>query len=79
MDRWTDVYAGDLTFTTMKQGEITEAAGGDYDATPDPELVTLVITNGDTVDSLGVLGGRSAIRELAARLQALVQDDAVWT
>lgn len=32
-----------------------------------------------SLDSLGLLGGRDAIREWVARLSVLVEDDAAWT
>lgn len=79
MDRMMSEYAKDVTFRTMRQGDINEEAGGDWSDVNDPERLTLVIDLGCCLDSIGVFGGRKAIRTLAARLAVLVEDDSAWS
>lgn len=79
MDRMTDEYADDVTFRTMREGDIVEEAGGCFDGANEPERISLVLDMSSSLDSLGLLGGRDAIREWVARLSVLVEDDAAWT
>jgi hypothetical protein len=52
----TEAYVEDVSFRTMREGDILEEVGASFDDANEPERLTLVLDMGCSLDSLGLHG-----------------------
>jgi hypothetical protein len=71
-------YCEDVRCAVMRHGEIADAEGASAEDATDPGMATLVLSLAGSCDNLALLGGRLAVRNLVARMSALLDNDSAW-